>query len=75
MMIAKGRLEEFRRLYKEALGEEVSEDEAREITSRLVELYMMLAEPLPSERSEATMTLSPPENLPATDRTSSQGNQ
>ncbi|OHA83401.1 MAG: hypothetical protein A2937_03705 [Candidatus Yonathbacteria bacterium RIFCSPLOWO2_01_FULL_47_33b] len=38
------------RLYEEEFNEPLSEDEAREITSRLVELYMMLAEPLPSER-------------------------
>jgi len=61
MPIAPERLQEFMRLYEEEFNEPLSEDEAREITSRLVELYMMLAEPLPSERLHL---IPPPQNSP-----------
>lgn len=49
MAITNERLQEFMRLYEEELGGQIDEDEAREIASRLIELYAMLAEPLPSE--------------------------
>jgi len=68
MPITPERLREFRFRYEEEFGEPISEDEAREIASRLVELYMMLAEPLPSERGVAT---SPEPLPPATDHRSS----
>lgn len=51
MAITKERLQEFMRLYEEECKEQISEDEAREMTFRLVELYQLLAEPLPSERN------------------------
>jgi hypothetical protein len=51
MPITPERLHEFMRLYEEEFSESINEDEAREITSRLVELYCLLAEPLPSEQS------------------------
>lgn len=49
MTISKERLQEFIRLYEEEWKEQISEDEAREIASRLLELYQLLAEGLPSE--------------------------
>ena len=49
MPIIEDRLREFIRLYEEETGERIDMEEAREIASRLVELYMMLSEPLPSE--------------------------
>lgn len=48
---------EFIKLYEDEFGEKLPIDEAREITSRLVELYTMLAEPLPSELKEKEATL------------------
>lgn len=45
-------LEEFIVLYKEETGEELTIPEAREIVSRLVTLYVLLARPLPSERAK-----------------------
>lgn len=67
MPITPERLQEFRRLYEKEFGESISEDEAREIAPRLVELYMMLAQQLPSEQRAAT----PPEPpSQATGRTS-----
>ncbi len=55
MPITEDRLKEFIRLYEEETGKGIEIEEAREIASRLVELYMMVAEPLPSElRDKAT---------------------
>ncbi len=68
MPITPERLEEFKKLYKKEFKKPISMDKAREIASRLVELYMLLAEPLPSERGVAT----PPEpSAQATDPRSS----
>jgi hypothetical protein len=47
MQISDDRLEEFRRIYKEATGEEITLEEAREVAQRLVTLYKLLAQPLP----------------------------
>ncbi len=41
--------EEFREVYKKDTGEDITIEEAREIASRLLELYRLLARPLPSE--------------------------
>jgi flagellin-specific chaperone FliS len=49
MAITAERLNEFIRLYEEEFQEGLNEDEAREIANRLVELYQLLAEPLPAE--------------------------
>ena len=43
-------LREFMQLYKEEFGTEITEDVAREVTSRLINLYLKLLEPLPCER-------------------------
>ena len=53
------RLREFMRLHEDEFKERLSEDEAREIACRLVELYHLLAAPLPSE-----VTKRPPEGGP-----------
>jgi aldehyde:ferredoxin oxidoreductase len=39
MQFTDERLEEFRRLYKQAYGEEISVDDARHLAHRLVMLY------------------------------------
>lgn len=45
------RLEEFRRIYNEASGEEITAEEALEMTHRLIALYklLLLTRPLPDE--------------------------
>ena len=42
-------VEEFRRIYKKLHGEEIDVDAAREIASRVLTLYELLARPLPDE--------------------------
>ena len=42
-------VEEFRRLYEELYGEEIDVDAAREMASRVLTLYELLARPLPEE--------------------------
>ena len=45
--ISDGRLREFVEAYREEYNEEISLNEAREMLSRLVELYLHVARPLP----------------------------
>jgi hypothetical protein len=47
MTISQQRVEEFREAYRKEYGEDVSEAEARDMLTRLVVLYEMLARPLP----------------------------
>jgi hypothetical protein len=49
MLITAEQLQEFIGLYEEEFKDRLSEDEAREVASRLIELYQLLAQPLPSE--------------------------
>jgi hypothetical protein len=49
------RLEEFRRIYKETYGEEITTAEATEMTHRLLALYKILMRPLPSERAQHSL--------------------
>lgn len=49
---------EFRRIYKEAYGEEITTAEAEEMTRRLLALYKLVLRPLPTERAQC-----PPEPL------------
>jgi hypothetical protein len=49
MAISEERLLEFMRLDQAEFGEAIDEAEAREVASRLVELYQLLAEALPGE--------------------------
>jgi hypothetical protein len=48
--ISEQRIQEFRKLWKEAFDEELSLDQARHEASLLLELYAALAESLPSEQ-------------------------
>lgn len=41
--------EEFRAVYKKDTGEDLTIDEARGMASNLLQLYFLLARPLPSE--------------------------
>ena len=52
MRISDEDLEEFKRIYAAEFGEELSQAEASEAASNLVELYMLLAQPLPSEQNK-----------------------
>jgi aldehyde:ferredoxin oxidoreductase len=54
------RIEEFRRLYKEAYGEEISVEEASEMASRLLDLYRLLMRPLPGENEKGPLSRTPP---------------
>lgn len=54
MQITDEDLQEFMRLYTAEFGEDLSKAEASEIAGRFVDLYMLLSEPLPSEREEIT---------------------
>ena len=49
MQIEKGALEEFRAIYRDEFGEELSVDEAQEMASNLIDLYELLMQPLPRE--------------------------
>jgi hypothetical protein len=59
MQISPEDLEEFKRIYKAEYGEELTQAEASEAASNLVDLYMLLAEPLPSEIAEMEKTKQP----------------
>lgn len=56
-------LEEFKQLYKSEFGTELSHEEVSEIADRLVSLYVLLSEPLPSE--EAIRRQGPGEGRPS----------
>jgi hypothetical protein len=49
MKVTKERIEELRRLYKDAYGEELSYPDAEAMGHRLVTLYKLLTQPLPNE--------------------------
>lgn len=49
MLLTNEDCEEFRKVYKEDTGEDITIEQAREIASRLLELYRLLARPLPGE--------------------------
>ena len=53
MQISDEDLEEFMRLYTAEFGERLSKEEASEVAGRFVDLYTLLAEPLPSEQEGA----------------------
>jgi hypothetical protein len=50
MNIAESTLNEFIEIYEEEIGERLSIDEARGIASNLLELYLILLSPTPSEQ-------------------------
>jgi hypothetical protein len=59
------RLDEFRRIYIEAYGEEITTGEAVAMTSRLLALYDLLSRPLPG-----TPAQHPPASSPQDQRSS-----
>lgn len=52
MNITEERLREFQEAYKTDFGEEISQEEAREMLSRVVTLYELLMRPLPDDSKE-----------------------
>jgi hypothetical protein len=54
------RLEEFRRIYKETYGEEISAGEASAMAHRLLALYKLLSQPLPGEVEKPSPSPPPP---------------
>lgn len=54
------RLEEFRRIYKESYGQEITTAQASEMTHRLLTLYRLLRQPLPVERAQRPPGQEPP---------------
>ena len=65
MQISDEDLEEFRRLYTAEFGDELSKAEASEIAGRFVDLYTLVAEPLPSEQEGAATPQSDNPDPPA----------
>lgn len=47
MQTSAERIEEFQRLYRDAYGQEISLDKARDMATRLVEFYRIIMRPLP----------------------------
>jgi hypothetical protein len=54
MRLTKEAIEEFQALYEQECGEPISFEEAEVRANEIINLYLMLAEPLPSEREEPT---------------------
>ncbi len=63
MLLTNEDREEFRQVYKKDAGEDITTEEAREIACRLLELYRLLARPLPSEKEARARR--PSEDLPS----------
>ncbi|HEY4505845.1 MAG TPA: hypothetical protein VJJ24_00065 [Candidatus Paceibacterota bacterium] len=63
MPINKKSIEEFRTLYQEEFGKYLSEEDALEMATRLIELYQLIYRPLPGERG----TTQPSEHRPDSD--------
>jgi hypothetical protein len=51
MRISDERIEEFRRIYRKAYGEDISVGDARAMAHRLMAMYRLLMQPLPGEPS------------------------
>ena len=51
MRITDEALEEFIKLYAEEFGTTLSADEAREVGSNLLDLYLLLIQPTPKEQT------------------------
>jgi len=64
MQMNESDLREFMRIYEQEFGEELQEDEAREIASNLLSLYEALMQPLPS--GPASLAQEAPRHLPDT---------
>jgi hypothetical protein len=59
MRISDERIEEFRHIYKEAYGQEISIGDARAMAHRLLALYRLLMQTLPGEPSPARLSPEP----------------
>ncbi len=51
MEISQETIEEYKEIYKEDFGKEITDGEAREIITRVVILYEVLYSPLPHEKN------------------------
>jgi len=49
MSISEERIRDFIRVYKEEFGDDLSVDEGRDMLTRLVTLYRLIARPFPDE--------------------------
>lgn len=69
MQFSPERLQELIQIHKEEHDEDLTIDEASEMGARLVELFTLLAQPLPSERAaregKATQPPSPDSSAPS----------
>ncbi len=54
MEITTTRLHEFQEAYEHDFGETITQDEAREMLTRLVTLYELVMRPLPVSKDEAS---------------------
>jgi hypothetical protein len=64
MLLRDEDIEKFIAAYKDDTGETLRVEEAREIAGRLLELYRLLARPLPSELEERAKQLSEGQSPP-----------
>lgn len=64
MPISEERIEEFRQMYKQAYGEEVSVGDAQTMALRLITLYRLLMRPLPDEGPSLPSEESPVQSAP-----------
>lgn len=60
MQFSPERLQELIQIHKDECGEELTVEEASEMGARLVELFTLLARPLPSERAAREGKATPP---------------
>jgi hypothetical protein len=60
MRVSEERIEELRRLYKDAHGKDLSREEARDMALRLVDLYRLLMRPLPGDKKPRAQPTSKP---------------
>lgn len=47
-------IEEFKKIYQDEFGEELTDDEVQEIATRLLRFFGILHKPLPGEETSAT---------------------
>lgn len=60
MQFSPERIQELIQIHKEECGEDLTVDEASEMGARLVELFALLAQPLPSEIAARQKSSTPP---------------
>jgi hypothetical protein len=52
MMLTDEDVQAYKRVHEEEFGELISDDEAREIATRVIQLYEILIQPLPEEDAQ-----------------------